>query len=71
MASELEKSLEGHAILSPAYARIRYIYPYNFSRNPMLSLAWGFDDEGLLIGMQLMGKHFDEAGCVGVRTGYE
>ncbi len=62
---------KGNAILQPGFVRTRYTYPYNFSRNPTLSLPCGFDSEGLPISLQLVGKHFDEAGLCRVGHAYE
>ncbi|MFN8443750.1 MAG: amidase [Caldilineaceae bacterium] len=62
---------KGNAILNPAYVRTRYTYPYNFSRNPTLSLPCGFDREGLPISLQFVGKHFDEAGLCRVGAAFE
>lgn len=62
---------KGNAILDPAYVRTRYTYPYNFSRNPTLSLPCGFDREMLPISLQLVGRHFDEAGLCRVGHAFE
>ena len=62
---------KGNAILQPGFVRTRYTYPYNFSRNPTLSLPCGFDSEGLPISLQLVGKLFDEAGLCRVGHAYE
>ncbi|MGY3777356.1 Asp-tRNA(Asn)/Glu-tRNA(Gln) amidotransferase subunit GatA [Isobaculum melis] len=35
--------------------------PVNLAGNPGISIPCGFDQEGLPIGLQLIGKHFDEA----------
>ncbi|MBX3015265.1 MAG: amidase [Caldilineaceae bacterium] len=52
---------QGNALLQPGYVRTRYTYLFNFSRNPTLSLPCGFDQEGLPISLQLVGRHFEEA----------
>ena len=41
--------------------RSRFTYPFNFSRNPTLSVPCGFDDANLPVSLQLVGRHFDEA----------
>jgi amidase len=62
---------KGNALLQEGYVRTRYTYPYNFSRNPTLSLPCGFDRDGLPISLQLVGRHFDEAGLCRVGHAYE
>ena len=51
---------QGNAIMQPGLVRARYTYPFNFSRNPTLSLPCGFDENGLPISLQLIGRHFEE-----------
>lgn len=41
--------------------RSRFTYPFNFSRNPTLSVPCGFDAAGIPLSLQLVGRHFDEA----------
>jgi aspartyl-tRNA(Asn)/glutamyl-tRNA(Gln) amidotransferase subunit A len=43
----------------------------NLAGLPALSLPCGFDRDGLPIGMQLIGKHFDEATILRVAHSYE
>jgi aspartyl-tRNA(Asn)/glutamyl-tRNA(Gln) amidotransferase subunit A len=43
----------------------------NLAGLPALSLPCGFDGEGMPIGMQLIGKHFDEATILRVAHAYE
>ncbi|MCB0157143.1 MAG: hypothetical protein KDD83_03355, partial [Caldilineaceae bacterium] len=45
----------------PSSVRSRFTYPFNFSRNPTLSVPCGFDDENMPVSLQLVGRHFDEA----------
>lgn len=61
----------GVAILQPGYARTRYTYPFNFSRNPTLSLPCGFDGDGLPVSLQLVGRHFEEATLCRAGHAYE
>ncbi len=51
---------QGNAIMQPGLVRARYTYPFNFSRNPTLSLPCGFDENSLPISLQLIGRHFEE-----------
>ncbi len=62
---------KGNAVLQEGYVRTRYTYPYNFSRNPTLSLPCGFDGEGLPVSLQLIGAHFDEVRLCQVGHAYE
>ncbi|TAK02484.1 Asp-tRNA(Asn)/Glu-tRNA(Gln) amidotransferase subunit GatA, partial [bacterium] len=43
----------------------------NLAGLPGLSLPCGFDSEGLPIGMQIIGKHFDEATILRIAFAYE
>ena len=61
----------GLALMQTGYVRTRYTYPINFSRNPTLSQPCGFDDEGLPISLQWVGRHFDEATLCQVGHAYE
>ncbi|MCB9162292.1 MAG: amidase [Caldilineaceae bacterium] len=45
----------------PSSVRSRFTYPFNFSRNPTLSVPCGFDDANMPVSLQLVGRHFDEA----------
>lgn len=62
---------QGNAILEAGYVRTRYTYPFNFSRNPTLSLPCGFDGQGLPVSLQLVGRHFEEALLCQVGHAYE
>jgi aspartyl-tRNA(Asn)/glutamyl-tRNA(Gln) amidotransferase subunit A len=45
--------------------------PFNFSGHPALSAPCGFSDDGLPIGMQIVGKPFDEATILRVAHQYQ
>ena len=62
---------QGNAILEAGYVRTRYTYPFNFSRNPTLSLPCGFDSQGLPVSLQFVGRHFEEALLCQVGHAYE
>ncbi len=40
---------------------MRYVFPSNFTGNPAISFPAGYDGRGLPIGMQAIGRHWDEA----------
>ncbi len=42
-------------------ALLRFTFPFNMSGQPALSLPCGFSTSGLPIGLQLVGRHLDEA----------
>jgi aspartyl-tRNA(Asn)/glutamyl-tRNA(Gln) amidotransferase subunit A len=48
-----------------------YTISVNLAGLPALSLPCGFDSEGLPIGMQIVGKHFDESTVLGIAYAYE
>jgi aspartyl-tRNA(Asn)/glutamyl-tRNA(Gln) amidotransferase subunit A len=43
----------------------------NLTGMPAISVPCGFSGAGLPIGMQIMGRHFDEAGVLRVAHAYE
>ena len=45
-----------------------YTISINLAGLPALSLPCGFDGDGMPIGMQIIGKHFDEATILRVRA---
>jgi aspartyl-tRNA(Asn)/glutamyl-tRNA(Gln) amidotransferase subunit A len=48
-----------------------YTISVNLGGLPALSLPCGFDQDGMPIGMQIIGKHFDEATILRVGHAYE
>ncbi|MCP4379860.1 MAG: amidase [Hyphomicrobiales bacterium] len=52
-------------------AYIPFTYPFNISGQPALSLPLGWSDEGLPIGVQLIGHPFDEALIISVAATIE
>ncbi len=55
----------------PRLAWNRMVAPFNLAGLPALSLPCGFDDEGLPIGLQIVGRACDEATVLGVGAAYE
>ncbi|MGH8676168.1 MAG: amidase, partial [Burkholderiales bacterium] len=47
-----------------ALPHIAFTVPYNMSEQPAASLNWTFSREGLPIGVQVIGKRFDDAGVL-------
>jgi len=51
--------------------RPMYMRPLNLTGQPALSLCNGFDDNGLPLSLQIVGRHFDEATVLRVGHAYE
>jgi aspartyl-tRNA(Asn)/glutamyl-tRNA(Gln) amidotransferase subunit A len=47
-----------------ALPHIAFTVPYNMSEQPAASVNWGYSAEGLPIGVQLIGRRFDDAGVL-------
>ena len=47
-----------------ALAHIAFTVAYNMSEQPAVSLNWGYSRDGLPIGIQLVGKRFDDIGVL-------
>lgn len=52
---------ESQAMIAATRNLTRLTFPWSFAQVPALSVPCGFTGEGLPIGMQLVGRHFDEA----------
>jgi aspartyl-tRNA(Asn)/glutamyl-tRNA(Gln) amidotransferase subunit A len=48
-----------------------FSYPFNLSGNPASSVPCGFDTAGLPIGLQIVGKRFDDLGVLQASAAYE
>jgi amidase len=62
---------QGNALMADGLVRSRYTYPFNFSRNPTLSLPCGIDHEGMPVSLQLVARHFAEDILCRVGYAYE
>lgn len=51
----------GWSDLSADTETMRYVFPGNLTGLPALSFPVGYDEAGLPIGMQAMGRHWEEA----------
>jgi len=65
-ATPIEGSPPEHAVLRP-----RNTLPFNFLGWPALSVPCGFTAAGLPVGLQIVGKPFDEAGILRIAHSYE
>jgi aspartyl-tRNA(Asn)/glutamyl-tRNA(Gln) amidotransferase subunit A len=50
---------------------VRYLAPFNLTGLPALSIPCGMSSKGLPIGMQVIGKAFDETTVLRVGNAYE
>ena len=48
-----------------------FCFPFNLSEQPALSVCCGFSGSGLPVGLQIIGKRFDDAGVLRVGRAYE
>lgn len=48
-----------------------YLYPFNLSGNPAASLPCGFTPDGLPVGLQIVGKRFDDQGVLQLSAALE
>jgi aspartyl-tRNA(Asn)/glutamyl-tRNA(Gln) amidotransferase subunit A len=62
--------IEGNPADHPVY-RVRNTMPFNFLSLPAISLQCGFSEQGLPIGLQIVGKAFDEGGILQIAHAYE
>jgi aspartyl-tRNA(Asn)/glutamyl-tRNA(Gln) amidotransferase subunit A len=47
-----------------ALLHIAFTVPYNMSEQPAASINWSYSDDGLPIGVQIIGKRFDDVGVL-------
>src|SRR6195952_2854908 len=50
---------------------IAYTVPWNMSENPAASINGGYDKKGFPIGVQIVGKRFDDLGVLGMAKAFE
>lgn len=48
-----------------------FLYPFNFSGNPAISVPAGFTSEGLPVGIQLVGKRLNDLGLLQLAAAWE
>jgi aspartyl-tRNA(Asn)/glutamyl-tRNA(Gln) amidotransferase subunit A len=51
--------------------QIGFTVPFNMSEQPAATVNCGFDDEGLPIGLQIVGRRFDDLGVLAVARAFE
>ncbi|GLH77892.1 amidase [Bradyrhizobium sp. SSBR45G] len=53
------------------FEHITYTVPWNMSENPAISVNAGYDDDGFPIGLQIIGRRFDDVGVLGLAKTFE
>jgi aspartyl-tRNA(Asn)/glutamyl-tRNA(Gln) amidotransferase subunit A len=53
------------------FEHICYTVPWNMSENPALSINGGYDKSGFPIGVQIIGRRFDDIGVLGMAKAFE
>jgi aspartyl-tRNA(Asn)/glutamyl-tRNA(Gln) amidotransferase subunit A len=53
------------------FEHICYTVPWNMSENPAASINGGFDKNGFPIGVQIVGRRFDDLGVLGMAKAFE
>jgi len=53
------------------FEHICYTVPWNMSENPALSINGGYDRRGFPIGVQIVGRRFDDIGVLGMGKAFE
>ena len=67
-AAELASPLNDPA---KPFEHIAYTVPWNMSENPAASINGGFDKKGFPIGVQIIGRRFDDIGVLGMAKTFE
>ncbi|MGN1287757.1 MAG: amidase [Bradyrhizobium sp.] len=53
------------------FEHICFTVPWNMSENPALSIKGGYDKKGFPIGVQIIGRRFDDIGVLGMGKAFE
>jgi aspartyl-tRNA(Asn)/glutamyl-tRNA(Gln) amidotransferase subunit A len=53
------------------FAWSEFLYPFNLSGNPAASIPCGFTPDGLPVGLQIVGKRFDDLGVLQLAAAFE
>ncbi len=53
------------------FEHICYTVPWNMAENPAVSINGGFDASGFPIGVQIIGRRFDDIGVLGMAKAFE
>ena len=66
-------ALQASPINDPAkpFEHICYTVPWNMSENPAVSINGGYDADGFPIGVQIVGRRFDDHGVLAIAKAFE
>jgi aspartyl-tRNA(Asn)/glutamyl-tRNA(Gln) amidotransferase subunit A len=53
------------------FEHITYTVPWNMAENPAVSINGGYDGQGFPIGVQIIGRRFDDLGVLGMAKSFE
>ena len=53
------------------FEHIAYTVPWNMAENPAVSINGGYDAAGFPIGVQIIGRRFDDLGVLGMAKAFE
>jgi aspartyl-tRNA(Asn)/glutamyl-tRNA(Gln) amidotransferase subunit A len=53
------------------FEHITYTVPWNMAENPAISINGGYDTQGFPIGVQIIGRRFDDLGVLGMAKAFE
>src|SRR5580700_7348070 len=53
------------------FEHIAYTVPWNMAENPAVSINGGYDTQGFPIGVQIIGRRFDDLGVLGMAKAFE
>ena len=53
------------------FEHICYTVPWNMAENPAVSINGGYDDDGFPIGVQIVGRRFDDLGTLAMAKTFE
>ena len=53
------------------FEHIAYTVPWNMAENPAISINGGYDKHGFPIGVQIVGRRFDDLGVLGMAKAFE
>lgn len=62
---------DAQVMIEATHGLTRLTFPWSFAQVPALSMPCGFTSAGMPIGMQLVGRHFDEALLFAVGDAYQ
>jgi aspartyl-tRNA(Asn)/glutamyl-tRNA(Gln) amidotransferase subunit A len=53
------------------FEHIAFTVPWNMAENPAVSINGGYDEKGFPIGVQIIGRRFDDLGVLGMAKAFE